>query len=96
LPLVANFVVCFVVYVIGNLTAPLVRSTNGENELVGFVGKLIAVVVPNLNTFNVQSAVDAGNQIPLIYLAAAFSYLFCFAIMTLAISMLLFEERDLA
>ena len=96
LPLVANFVVCFVIYVIGNLTAPLVRSTNGENELVGFVGKLIAVVVPNLNTFNVQSAVDAGNQIPSIYLAAAFSYLFCFAIMTLAISMLLFEERDLA
>jgi len=96
LPLVANFVVCFVVYVIGNLTAPLVRSTNGENELVGFVGKLIAVVIPNLNIFNVQSAVDAGNQIPMIYLAAAFSYLVCFAIMTLAISMLLFEDRDLA
>ncbi len=96
LPLLANFVVCFVIYVIGNLTAPLVRSTNGENELVGFVGKLIAVVVPNLNAFNVQSAVDAGNQIPPIYLAGAFNYLFCFAVMILMVAMLMFEERDLA
>jgi hypothetical protein len=96
LPLLANFVVCFVVYVIGNLTAPLVRSTNGENELVGFVGKLIAVVVPNLNTFNVQSAIDASNQIPPIYLAGAFNYLFCFIVMILMVAMLMFEDRDLA
>ncbi|MGV3483167.1 MAG: ABC transporter permease, partial [Planctomycetaceae bacterium] len=96
LPLLANFVVCFVIYVIGNLTAPLVRSTNGENELVGFVGKLIAVVVPNLNTFNVQSAIDASNQIPPIYLAGAFNYLVCFAVLILMVAMLMFEDRDLA
>ncbi len=96
LPLLANFVVCFVIYLIGNLTAPLVRSTNGENELVGFFGKLIAVVVPNLNTFNVQSAVDSANQIPPIYLAASFNYLACFAVMILMIAMLMFEDRDLA
>ena len=96
LPLIANFVVCFVIYVIGNLTAPLVRSTVGENELVGFVGKLIAVVIPNLNTFNVQSAVDAGNPIPAIYLAGAFNYLFFFSIMIMMLALLMFEERDLA
>jgi len=96
LPLVANFIICFVVYAIGNLTAPLVRSTNGENELVSFVGKLIAVVVPNLNTFNVQSAIDASNTIPTIYLAGAFTYLVCFSIMVLMVALLLFEDRDLA
>jgi len=96
LPLVANFVCCFVVYAIGNLTSPLVRSTNGENELVGFVGKLIAVVIPNLNAFNVQSAIDASNQIPPIYLAGAFNYLACFAVMILMVAMLMFEDRDLA
>lgn len=96
LPLIANFVVCFVIYVIGNLTAPLVRSTVGENELVGFVGKLIAVVIPNLNTFNVQSAVDAGNPIPAIYLAGAFTYLFFFSVMIMMLALLMFEERDLA
>ncbi|MGB7326326.1 MAG: ABC transporter permease, partial [Rubripirellula sp.] len=96
LPLLANFITCFVVYVIGNLTSPLVASTKGNNELVGFVGKLIAVVVPNLNIFNVQAAVDAGNAIPLIYLAGAFNYLVCFAIAVWMLAMLLFEDRDLA
>ena len=75
LPLLANFITCFAIYVIGNLTSPLVASAKQNPELVGFVGKLIAVVVPNLNSFNVQSAVDAGNAVPLIYLAGAFNYL---------------------
>jgi hypothetical protein len=96
LPLLANFIICFVVYVIGNLTSPLVASAEGNNELVGFVGKLIAVVIPNLNIFNVQSAVDTGNQIPPLYLAGAFNYLFCFVIAIWMLSMLLFEDRDLA
>lgn len=96
LPLLANFISCFVIYVIGNLTSPLVASTEGNNELVGFVGKLIAVVVPNLNVFNVQSAVDVGNPIPIIYLCAAFNYLVCFAIAAWMLAMLLFEDRDLA
>ncbi|MGI9474989.1 MAG: ABC transporter permease [Rubripirellula sp.] len=96
LPLLANFITCFVIYVIGNLTSPLVASTKGNNELVGFVGKLIAVIVPNLNVFNVQSAVDAGNPIPIIYLAGAFNYLVCFTIAVWMLAMLLFEDRDLA
>ncbi len=96
LPLLANFISCFVIYVIGNLTSPLVASTEGNNELVGFVGKLIAVVVPNLNAFNVQSAVDVGNPIPVIYLCAAFNYLVCFAIAAWMLAMLLFDDRDLA
>ncbi|QDT12400.1 ABC transporter permease [Planctomycetes bacterium K23_9] len=96
LPLLANFIICFVVYVIGNLTSPLVASAEGNNELVGFVGKLIAVVIPNLNVFNVQSAVDTGSQIPSLYLAGAFNYLFCFVIAIWMLAMLLFEDRDLA
>lgn len=96
LPLLANFITCFVIYVVGNLTSPLVASTEGNNELVSFVGKLIAVVVPNLNVFNVQAAVDAGNPIPILYLAGAFNYLVCFAIAIWMLAMLLFEDRDLA
>ncbi|TWU33704.1 ABC-2 family transporter protein [Novipirellula artificiosorum] len=96
LPLLANFITCFMIYVIGNLTSPLVASARDNNELVGFVGKLIAVVIPNLNVFNVQSAVDAGNPIPPIYLAGAFNYLLCFAFAIWMLAMLLFEDRDLA
>ena len=96
LPLLANFITCFMIYVVGNLTSPLVASARENNELVGFVGKLIAVIVPNLNVFNVQSAVDSGNPIPMIYLAGAFNYLGCFVIAVWMLAMLLFEDRDLA
>ncbi|MCO8124530.1 ABC transporter permease subunit [Stieleria sp. TO1_6] len=96
LPLLANLILCLVIYVIGNLTQPLVASAQGENPLVGFFGNLIAVVVPNLNIFNVQSAMDSGNQVPWIYLAGAFNYLVCFAVAIWMLAMLLFEDRDLA
>lgn len=96
LPLLANLILCFVIYVIGNLTQPLVASARGENALVGFFGNLIAVVVPNLNVFNVQSAMDSGNQVPWIYLAGSFNYLVCFAVAIWMLGMLLFEDRDLA
>lgn len=96
LPLLANFITCFIVYLIGNLTSPIVAASEGNSELVGFVGKLIAVIVPNLNVFNVQSAIDVGNPIPLIYLCGAFNYLVCFVIAAWMLAMLLFEDRDLA
>ena len=96
LPLLANLITCLVIYVIGNLTQPLVASARGENPLVGFFGNLIAVVVPNLNIFNVQSAMDSGNQVPWIYLAGSFNYLVCFAVAIWMLAMLLFEDRDLA
>jgi len=95
-PLLANLILCLVIYVIGNLTQPLVASAQGENTLVAFFGNLIAVVVPNLNVFNVQSAMDAGSQVPWIYLAGAFNYLMCFAVAIWMLAMLLFEDRDLA
>ncbi|MFU7557395.1 ABC transporter permease [Roseiconus sp. JC912] len=96
LPLLSNLISCLVIYVIGNLTQPLVASARGENPLVGFVGNLIAIVVPNLNIFNVQSAIDSGNQVPWIYLAASFNYLVVFAVAIWMVAMLLFEDRDLA
>lgn len=95
-PLLANFLTCFSIYVIGNLTSPLVAAAKENTELVGFVGKLIAVVVPNLNSFNVQAAVDSGNAVPLIYLAGAFNYLVVFIIAVWMLAMLMFEDRDLA
>jgi len=96
LELLANLVICASIYVVGHLTSLIVESSSGQNELVGFVGKLIAVVVPNLNTFNVQAAVDVGNSIPPIYLAGALNYLSCFIVLAFAAALLLFEDRDLA
>ncbi|MEM9826947.1 MAG: ABC transporter permease [Planctomycetota bacterium] len=96
LPLLANFVTCFSVYVLGNLIQPIVQSTGNSNPLVQFMGNLLAIPIPNLNTFNVQAAIDAGNSIPILYVAASFNYLVCFAIFIWMVALLLFEDRDLA
>jgi len=96
LPLLANFITCFTIYVVGNLLSPLVASAKENTELVGFVGRLIAVVVPNLNSFNVQAAIDSGTAVPLIYVAGVFNYLVVFVIAVWMLAMLLFEDRDLA
>lgn len=96
LTLLPNFVLCFVVYVIGNLTQMMILATEDEIPLVGFVGKLVAVIVPNLEIFNVQNAVDIGNQIPWTYLAGAFNYFLFFSVAIWMLAMVMFEDRDMA
>jgi ABC-type transport system involved in multi-copper enzyme maturation permease subunit len=96
LPLLANFITCFVVYVIGNLLASLVQAGGQNSELVRFVGRLTAVGIPNLANFNVQAAIDVGNSVPILYLAAVFNYLMVFVIMVWMLANLMFEDRDLA
>ncbi|MEL7263874.1 MAG: ABC transporter permease [Planctomycetota bacterium] len=96
LPLLANMNICFVVFVLGNLTASFLQSDVGQNELVAFVGNLIAVVVPNLNSFNVQAAVDSSKDVPTLYVAGAFNYWLVFGGFVCLLGLVSFEDRDLA
>ena len=63
LPQLANLAVCFAIYVIGNLTTSLVSSTQDGFEIVKFVASLIATIIPILEHFSLQAAIDAGNPI---------------------------------
>jgi len=96
LPLLANVVICFSIYALGHLTPLIVQSSMGKFEIVAFVGNLIAVVLPVLDHFNIQAAVAAGVEVPMVYLgtAAIYSLLYCTAALILAL--VLFEDRDLA
>jgi hypothetical protein len=73
-----------------------VQSSAGQLEYVAFIGRLIAVVLPVLDHFNVQAAIAGGINVPVNYLAWAALYcaLYCAAMMLLAL--ILFEDRDLA
>ena len=96
LPLLANFVVCFVVYLVGNLLGGLVTSVADKIPLVKFFAQFVAVIIPNLNSFNLTAAVDSGTTVPILYLAGAFNYLVVFVIAVWMLAMLMFEDRDLA
>ena len=96
LPMLPNLVICGAIYVLGHLGPLIVQSSAGQLEYVAFIGRLIAVVLPVLDHFNVQAAVAGGINVPMSYLAWAALYcaLYCAAMMLLAL--ILFEDRDLA
>jgi ABC-type transport system involved in multi-copper enzyme maturation permease subunit len=98
MPMVMNLVLCFAVFVIGNLTEVMVNRSVAEeaNESVTFTARLISMVVPSLSTFNVSSAVATGRVIPQAYLGLCFVYALTYIAAMLLLGFLLFEDRDLA
>ena len=98
LPMVMNLVICFAVFVIGNLTEVIVnRSVAGEaNESVTFMARLISMVVPSLSSFNVSSAVATGRMVPQDYLGFSLIYALAYIAAMMLLGFILFEDRDLA
>lgn len=98
LPMMANFIICFSVYVLGHLTPLMVQSSvvNEAFEPVVFIGRLIATIFPVLENLNVQAAVAGGAEVPLIYLGWAFLYSLLYGVIAMLLALALFEDRDLA
>ena len=96
LPMLPNLVVCSSVYVLGHLAPMLVESSEQRLELVGFIAKLLANLLPNLDTFNIQAAVSTGQIVPLQYLAMAALYCLLYSTVMMLVALIMFEDRDLA
>ncbi len=98
MPMVMNLVICFAVFVIGNLTEIIVNRTvaGDANESVTFTARLISMVVPSLSIFNVSSAVATGRVVPQDYLGLSFVYAVTYIGAILLFGFILFEDRDLA
>lgn len=98
LPAIANFLICFAVYVLGHLTPLLVQSQVVAQQLppVVFFGRLIATVLPVLDHFNIQASVAAGVPVPLVYLAWSLVYCLLYSAIAMLLALTLFEDRDLA
>ncbi|MDP6447843.1 MAG: ABC transporter permease, partial [Pirellulaceae bacterium] len=95
LPMAPNFVICFVVYVLGHLTPLIVQSSAGGFEFVHFFAQLIATVFPNLEHFNIQAAVASGVEVPGEYLLLTLGYSGIYTIIALLLGLTMFEDRDL-
>jgi ABC-type transport system involved in multi-copper enzyme maturation permease subunit len=96
LPMLPNLVICGSIYVLGHLAALIVKSSAGEIVFVRFVGKLLSVILPVLDHFEIEGAIAGATSVPLSYLgwALVYSALYCAAAMLLAL--IFFEDRDLA
>jgi len=98
LPMLANFIICFAIYVIGHLTPLLVQVSVGGGmfEAVVFVAQLLSTVFPVLDHFSIEAAVAGGAPVPYDYLGWALLYTLIYGMIALLLALVLFEDRDLA
>lgn len=96
LPMLANLTICGAIYVLGHLVPALVSSVAGRFEIVAFVGRLIGILLPVLDHFNVQAAVATGTKVPAAYVGWALLYCTLYSTAAIFVALIMFEDRDLA
>jgi len=96
LPMVVNMVICLAIFVVGHLTPTLVGAGVGQLELVLFIARMIASVLPALDVFNVQAAIATGAMVPAKYVLVSTAYAGAYCVMAILLAFILFEDRDLA
>ncbi|MDX1946288.1 MAG: hypothetical protein SFU86_12885 [Pirellulaceae bacterium] len=98
LPMLANVIICFAIYVLGHLTPLLVQSQVVADQFppVIFFGQLIATIFPVLDHLNIQAGIATGTSVPVVYLGWALVYCALYSTIAMLLALTLFEDRDLA
>lgn len=95
-PMVVNMSSCLAIFVVGHITPQLVEAGSIQIEIVQFMARFIATIMPNLESLSMSTAASTGQAIPSEYLLAALGYSVAYAGAALLLSFYLFEDRDLA
>ena len=97
LPMLPNLVICGSIYVLGHLAALIVKSSAADNIVfVRFVGKLLSVVLPVLDHFEIEGAIAGATSVPMSYLGWALLYSALYSGAAMLLALIFFEDRDLA
>ncbi|MGL6195513.1 MAG: ABC transporter permease [Thermoguttaceae bacterium] len=94
--LLPNLTISFTIYILGHLVPQIVQSSVGQLPMVAFIGELSCAVLPVLDHFSMESAIAMNRSLPWSYVGVAAAYSVIYCLMALALSLLLFEDRDLA
>jgi ABC-type transport system involved in multi-copper enzyme maturation permease subunit len=97
LPMLPNLVICGSIYVLGHLAALIVKSSAADNIVfVRFVGRLMAMVLPVLDHFEIEGAIAGATSVPMAYLGWALLYTAVYSAAAILLALFFFEDRDLA
>ena len=96
LGLLPNLIICFSIYVLGNLVPTLAKSALGQMAIVPFLADLMAAVLPVLDHFNIYGPIATGESVPLAYLGWASLYCVAYTALAMFVALLMIEDRDLA
>lgn len=95
-PMLPNLMTCFAIYVLGHLAPLLVQSSLGKFQLVTFVGRFLATILPALEFFSADAPIAADKIISLAYLGHSLIYSLIYITIAMLVALLSFEDRDLA
>jgi len=96
LPLLPNLSLTLLIYLLGNIVPVIVQSSANQIPMVVFVANIVSVVLPCLDHFNMETAVAMETAVPWLYVVYALGYAALYCAAMLIVSLLLFEDRDLA
>jgi ABC-type transport system involved in multi-copper enzyme maturation permease subunit len=96
LPMLANFVISFTVFVLGHITPLLAQAPPEQFEPVRFFGRLVSRIFPVLEYYDIEAAIASGSAVPLEYLGLMLIYTMLYAGIAMFLALILFEDRDLA
>jgi ABC-type transport system involved in multi-copper enzyme maturation permease subunit len=99
LPMLANFIISFSIYVLGHLTPLMVQSQAvAENvpQPVVFLAKMSATVLPVLDYFSTEASFATGLPVPTDYILWSLVYCVLYSSVAMLLALTLFEDRDLA
>ena len=96
LPLLPNLTLTLLIYLLGNIAPVIVQSSAEQNPMVVFAANAVSMVLPCLDHYNMETAIAMGTAVPWLYVGYAFFYAGLYCTAMLIISLLLFEDRDLA
>lgn len=97
LSLLPNLTVCLTIYVLGHIV-PMIVLSNAVTEMpiIGFFANLICAFIPILDHFNMETAIAMNTPVSWAYVGVAGLYSALFAFVAMLLSLVLFEDRDLA
>ena len=96
LPLLPNLSLTLLIYLLGNIVPVIVQSSANQIPMVVFVAHVVSMVLPCLDHFNMETAVAMETAVPWLYVVYALGYAALYCAAMLIVSLLLFEDRDLA
>lgn len=102
LAMIPNLMICATIYIVGHLLPLLVQSSVGKLPIVAFVGQFLSTILPVLEHFDIHAGIASGHDAAMTlvewcdYLGWAAAYCLLYSGIMLLLSLLLFEDRDLA
>lgn len=97
LMLLPNLTICLTIYVLGHIVPMVVVSNAVETApIIGFFANLVCAFLPILDHFNMETAIAMNRAVSWNYVGLAGVYSLLFACVAMALSIILFTDRDLA